>query len=379
MGGFHLKQVPPEMIQKYGNMNDWRNSCGTGPFILVDYVTDSSCTLVKNPSYWGKDPIHLENQLPYLDSTKILIIPDLSTRLAAMRTAKIDWIDNVVWEDADQLKKTSPQLKYLRYLAGSAAAIHMRVDKPELPFYDIRVRRALNMAVDKKAIAETYYGGNAELLVYPVGPIPEFMDMYTPVEKLPESTRELFEYHPDKAKQLLAEAGYPNGFKTEVVCYQTQVDLFSIVRDYWAKIGVELKLDLKDYAAWHSILATRSYKYMHSYGVNGFQPFVQTTTTPGNVYNASIVNDPRINEAKKAIDEAFFDEAKRRQVVREIAPYILAQAFEVQLPGVYIHTFWQPWVKGYNGEYNLGYAHYNDIAKYLWVDQDLKEKMTGKR
>ena len=55
----------------------------------------------------------------------------------------------------------------------------------------------------------------AEILAYPLAPVTEFMDAYTPLEELPEVARETYEYHPDKARQLLTEAGYPNGFKTK--------------------------------------------------------------------------------------------------------------------------------------------------------------------
>ena len=84
----------------------------------------------------------------------------------------------------------------------------MRMDQK--PFNDIRVRRAMNLAINKKEIIDSFYGGNAEMHTYPFPP--SFKDVYTPLEKLPPSARELYTYNPEKAKKLLAEAGYPNGF-----------------------------------------------------------------------------------------------------------------------------------------------------------------------
>ena len=112
--------------------------------MLTDYVNASSLTFARNPNYWRTDPIGLGkgNQLPYAESVKILIIADASTRLASVRTAKNDVMHLVNWEDAASIQSTTPQLKYKKYLAEAANGIFMRTDKPELPFKDIKVRRA---------------------------------------------------------------------------------------------------------------------------------------------------------------------------------------------------------------------------------------------
>ncbi|MBI4283945.1 MAG: hypothetical protein HY663_05690 [Chloroflexi bacterium] len=82
----------PEVVQKYGDMKEWRNSVGTGAFMLADYVPSSVVTLIKNPNYWDKDPIGpgKGNQLPYIDTLKLLIIADISTQMAAFRTGRLD-------------------------------------------------------------------------------------------------------------------------------------------------------------------------------------------------------------------------------------------------------------------------------------------------
>jgi len=150
MLGDAVRIIPREMVDTYGDMQDWRNSCGTGPFELVDYVPMSSLTLVRNPNYWMTDPLHPENQLPYLDGVKVLEIADLSTRLAALRTGKIDYLGSVSLEDGEDLLRTNPELNNVKTLGegNSIYLIYHRIDKPELPFQDIRVRRALQMAVD---------------------------------------------------------------------------------------------------------------------------------------------------------------------------------------------------------------------------------------
>ena len=73
---------PPELWEKYGDLTDWRNSCGSGPFILKDFVPGSSAYLERNDNYWETDPVGpgMGNPLPYLDGVEYLIIPDLSTK-----------------------------------------------------------------------------------------------------------------------------------------------------------------------------------------------------------------------------------------------------------------------------------------------------------
>lgn len=375
----HHRIVPHEVYPENEPMKDWEKMLGTGTFMVVDYVASSSMTFVRNPNYWGRDPVHPDNQLPYLDGIKWLIIPDVSTRMAALRTGKIDWLSGVEWEEAGNLKKTNPELKYLKWFSGSMTTIFWQLDRA--PYSDIRVRRALAMAIDNQAIADEFYGGEAVILGCPIPPIPEFSELYIPLDKMATETREMYEYHPDKAKQLLADAGYPNGFKTEVVCYQVHVDILSIVQDYWAKIGVDMEIDVKEYGVWASmgLGVNKTYEHMFTYVFTSTGPFRFYTETPGKTPNISGTDDPKINEAFAQITEAWSDYEKQVEIYQGLLPHTLSMHFQQQLPTPLIYTFWQPWVKGYQGEYAVGYANQNDQPKYLWYDQDLKEELTGKR
>ena len=91
-----------------------------------------------------------------------------------------------------------------------------------------------------------------------------------------------------------------------------------------------------------------------------------------------MVNDPVLEEAYAKVTEYYFDEAKRSQVMRESFSHLLDQAYILQLPGPYITTFWQPWVKNYHGEIYVGVwgAQYN-FVNWLWLDLDSKQKLTG--
>ncbi|MBI2829958.1 MAG: hypothetical protein HYX81_02235, partial [Chloroflexi bacterium] len=114
--------VPREVLEKWGAnaMADWKKSVGTGPFILTEFTSGSSATLVKNPNFWMKNPVGpgKGDKLPYLDGVKFLIITDKSTYFAALRTAKVDWLGAVNWEDAKELKVSAKQVVSKEYDIG---------------------------------------------------------------------------------------------------------------------------------------------------------------------------------------------------------------------------------------------------------------------
>ncbi|MEK7352983.1 MAG: ABC transporter substrate-binding protein, partial [Chloroflexota bacterium] len=256
---------PPELIQKYGNAQAWDRSVGTGPYMLTDFVAGSVATLKRNPNYWDRDPVGpgKGNQLPYIDTVRILIVPDLSTQMAAIRTARADWVSGVIWEEANNLRKTAPNLQSRKYTFRQTV-IGMRTDKPDLPFKDKRVRQALLMATDFDSLKNNYYGGEAAIIAWPLQKTRGFEPAYMGLEELPAPIQEFYKYNPERAKKLLAEAGYPNGFKTKIIVNNvfTSVDLMSAIKAMWAKAGVDLQLDIKDAAVYTSLNNARNYDEM---------------------------------------------------------------------------------------------------------------------
>ena len=373
---------PKEVIANDTVITDWRQSIGTGPYMVADDVPGSITTLERNPNYYNTDPLHPENRLPYPDGVKWLVIQDASTRLASLRTHKIDWIQRVRWEEAATLKKSNPELKYTTFFeAAHMNALDMRQDKEDLPFKDVRVRQALMLAIDNKAIVDEYWGGYAEIFSTPVAPYAELLQAHIPLEDMPKHVQELYEYHPDKAKQLLAEAGYPNGFETEVMCHSGHADYMAILASYWADIGVELKIDVKEYGVWMSTRKARAYNEMMA------SPYCTVACTaplpefdPLHWQNGSYVDDPVINPYLDIImKNVVINDDAVWKALRDISPYIVEQVYYIEPPSPYYHCFWTPWVKQYNGEWTVGISQSHDFVRGIWIDQDLKEEMTGKR
>ncbi|MEK7353102.1 MAG: ABC transporter substrate-binding protein [Chloroflexota bacterium] len=379
-GSSYNRVYPPEVVARYGSVADWRNAVGTGPYMLVEYVPGSIVRLIRNPDYWEKNPVGTGkgDQLPYADAYNQVIIPDLSTRLAALRTGKLDLMQALVKEDWQSLSKTSPKLESHAYMDLTAQAFAMRTDKKDKPFDDIRVRQALTLATNFEAWKRDYFGGDADIDVWPVSK--QVSQMYQPLSEMPKVVQDLYVYNPDRAKQLLKEAGYPNGFKASVVTssVQQRVDELSIYKDMWSKVGVELLLDIKETAVYNGIVTARSYEDMLYGGlVTTFNNQLSFGGFRGPA-TLSYIDDPAGKDAfieaawPKVNDSIFINMPKAYEEYKKLKPHLLEQAYYIVRPQPFFYNMWWPWLKNHYGQpagINMGFV------RYWWIDQALKKSM----
>ncbi len=372
--GYYSGIMPKEVVE--AGAADWKNVNGTGPFKLTNYVQGNSQTYEKNPDYWDKETINdQELKLPYVDKLIYRIIKDDSTQVTALRTGKLDIMEYIRWQDAEQLKKSTPALKWNKWLAPSGTFLSMRVDQK--PFDDIRVRRAMNLAINRDEIIKAYYNGNAELFAYPQHP--EYAGYFQPLNEQPASVQELFKYDSAKAKKLLAEAGYPNGFtfKAQVCsCASDHMDLIPLIAAYLEQVGVKMEIQPMEYAAFLSAMTTRTLAagYFMSNGHTNPTTTIRKSFITGQTWNPSQWSDPKLDERMEAVYQEK-DEAKRQSQIRAMTTEMLDQAPYIWLPTPYYFTAWWPWVKGYAGELRAGAVRPGPIYARIWIDQDLKKKM----
>ncbi|MFO1028298.1 MAG: ABC transporter substrate-binding protein, partial [Acetobacteraceae bacterium] len=334
-------------------------------------------TYVKNASYWRKETIGgTEYKLPFVDKVVYHTIKDEATWVAALRTGKLDILENIRWQNVDSLKKSAPALKWHRWLGQSGTFLAMRVDV-DGPFKDIRVRRALNMAVNKQEIVSAYYNGNAELFAYPQHP--EYGPYFEPLDKMPDEVKELYTYNPQKAKKLLAEAGYPNGFSFKVqvcACNPDHMDLLPLVAAYLEQVGVKIEIQPMEYGAFLGSMMKRTMTpgYFMNNGHTNPTTTIRKSFTSNQQWNPSGWSDPAYDKRMDAV-YAEPDETKRQAMLRDMTREILAQAPYIWLPIPYLYTAWWPWVQNYNGELRAGAVRPWPIYAQIWIDQEMKKKM----
>ncbi len=388
---FHFNQFNAEWAYRFGygyyssigpreladvDPKDWRNVTGSGPFQLSRYVHGNSQRYSKNGVYWDKEEIDgVAYDIPFIDDVTYRIIKDEATFLTALRTGKLDILEAMRWIAVDHLKETTPELKWNRWLSSTGQFVVLRVDQK--PFDDLRVRRAMNLAVNQTEIVELFYGGHAELMAYPQHP--DWGDYYQPLEEMPASVQELFTYNPEKARQLLAEAGYPDGFTVTMQfcsCSPTHNDLIPLLQDYLSRVGVKLDIEPLEYGAFLSVMTTRAHASAYLMGSGHVNP---TTTLrksfkTAQTWNPSMFSDPDVD---RQIDEIHLarDEQDRIRRTRALTIEMLDRAPYLWLPIGYGYTAWWPWVKNYGGELRVGSQRPGPIYARIWIDHEMKKAM----
>ena len=372
---------PPEVIKQHGDIADWRNLVGTGPMELTDVVEGASLKWTRIPDYWGFDEKFPQNRLPYVDEINALIMTDQAARLAALRSGKVD----VLGTAGDSQLRSIDQLQSLRernpeiniwtfdFLARTGFMFN-NVNNP--PFNDIRVRRAMQMALDLETINATFFGGLGDPT--PNGLIANSkMGVGTAFEEWPEEIKPYYRYDPEGAKQLLAEAGYPDGFETRLD-YGVRLDTSyaELAANYFREIGVDVEIHTADDTQ-ISVLQREHTSDGMIGGTTGitFDAAILLRYTTGNILNAAAGSDAEFDELSARAELAATIEEQNRAFkaanvrlseLHWIVTGPLSPQFNVA----------QPWVKGYNGEVSLSRnGHFSTVFTRVWIDQDLKREM----
>jgi dipeptide transport system substrate-binding protein len=197
---------------------------GTGPFVFRKYLKDEAIYFDGNPDYWKPADVQLSRLI-------FSITPDAAVRGQKLQANECHVISMPRLTDV-ALLKANPQFQVLSQQPTGRAISYLTYNVTHKPLDDVRVRRALDMAIDKQAIIDAVYEGHAQIAVAPMSPLQWGYD-----KNLQDAPHDL-----KKAKALLAQAGYPHGFSISLLTSPTYRLMAEIIQADWAKIGVKAKI-----------------------------------------------------------------------------------------------------------------------------------------
>lgn len=189
--------MSPAAIAEYGE-NYGQNPIGTGPYKFVEYITGDSVTLERNPAYWN-GPVNF-------DGVVYFIVPEDTARTTLLETGEAQVIDRVTPQLAETIEM-NPDLRIQEIV--TSRLIYFILNQNRDLMKDVRVRQAVNLAVDRVSIIESIFRGHAELADSPISETVEFYERQPP-----------YPYDPEQARALLEEAGVEEG--TELVIWTPQ-------------------------------------------------------------------------------------------------------------------------------------------------------------
>ncbi|MDE0666722.1 MAG: ABC transporter substrate-binding protein [Acidimicrobiaceae bacterium] len=238
-----LPMVPPDHYAAVGQAEFAQNPIGSGPFKFVEYVIDSHTIFEANPDYWDGSP----KGKPLVAEVVMRVIPEPTTRVSELVTGGVDLIAAVPLDQRSVV--TDAGMTNISYADGrvavarinssnigvSAEAAEGEAARGFEALTDVRVRQALNYAVDRQTIIDALLGGTATPLGQPF--VPGGFG-YNP-------DNEAYPYDPDRARELLSEAGYGDGLNIKLTAQNTILsDVLTALVDYFADVGVTAELEV---------------------------------------------------------------------------------------------------------------------------------------
>lgn len=296
-----------------GQFNLAEDAIGTGPFILKSWKRDQERVMEKNPDYFVEG-------LPHLDGIQTTVLPDAQAQIAALRSGKLDMISSLSTEkrQVDQLLSQIDGLQLRTEKGITQTRVFMNA--AEGPFSKVGVRLAVAAAIDKEGMIKALRSGGT--LTGPITPT-----LFGAMAQ--DEVDELLKYDPEKAKELLAEAGYPDGFSADLVVTdgygETILREAQWIQEDLGKIGIKLTIDQQDYATYVSSTWPET-KYDIMYGLQTpmltADEYLTTEYASTGTRNWSRVEDPELDRMIAA-QRVITDDAEREKALQDVERYIM--------------------------------------------------------
>jgi len=345
---------PREVYEQDGHFKD--RLIGTGPYIL-----DMAATQKGSRWVFKKNPNYFEEGRPYLDEIRWLILPDQAAQLAAFQAKQLDMLEALRHAPYGDAMRGSPQSVSYKYF-GTNAQLLFTSQVNEGPLRDVRVRKAISLAVDRDEINKVISAGEA-LWAIPATTAGSYSEA---------ETRQLVRQSVEEAKRLLAEAGYASGVDLEWPVPRDEsnanMTLYTLVQAQLKRAGINANLKLMDRSEQRAKRRRGDFDLDANNGGTGvlnadIDSLVYARYHSTASQNYSKFKDPELDKLLEAL-RAEADPAKRKEVHRKVSLRILEMVWNVDLTYPPQWHVWQPHVKN-------NHPHFTDVPSYrhAWVQK----------
>jgi peptide/nickel transport system substrate-binding protein len=344
----------------------WREQpIGTGPFVMTNFEPGVVYEGTRHPEYWELD--QAGTRLPYLDSFESRRYQDVNTGVAAFRSGNLDSHSTGTPAGLQQLVESVPDGYYVvgpHWATYQNAAI-VQWNNPILA--DVRVRQALSMGMDRKALVDNLLDGAGT----PYTPVPFDQQGLTAPPSF-EDMPATMQHNPEQARALLAEAGHEN-LKLTMTTFSPVAEIFVGVQQQWKEIGVELDFEELDFLVFQEKLAKKDFKDLAYYsGVAGFDVDVAVRPLyyPGSPQNWGNINDDVLTGLMDDM-RVSADATERQTKAREFTD----RAYEI-MPALFVngyHTYsaTQSWLHAFaHSLYTTPNNWATHCWRYFWLDEN---------
>lgn len=346
---------PREVLS--GGWDPTKQVIGSGPFILDSVQPDVAFSYKRNPGYYGAP-------LPYVDTMRVAIMPDASQQLAQFVAGNLDEIELRTPDNVPTLQQNNPKARMYKVVDGGPSPLYFQLGDPSSVFQDIRVRRAISMAIDRDAVAKAVYNGDGIGVVF----VPAYMGRWSlPVSKLEPSVARYYTYDPAEAKKLLEAAGQSNlqvRFANPFASLGTPSTAKSVevINGMFGAVGIKSTIVSLDY---NKDFVDAGHGMRQGYFEKDFIVFGNTSPYTeaddwlySYFHSKSLSNGEHLND--KDLDamidrqRTLVNEEERVKAVQDIQRYLAEKLYVPSTVGSYRYEFIQPRVQNYNFSDSLG-------------------------
>ena len=355
--------LAPEVEDKLGDLKSAASLIGCGPFVLERYEQGVKAVFARNPSYYQKG-------LPYLDKVEWIFFEDRATQLSLFRAGQLDipfYDARIAPSDATALTGADPPYPVVRWDRLGNRTLSMRVDKP--PFNDVRVRRALSLALDRGTWVARHLDGEG---FEDDGPVPSPMRQWKLKASELGAGATYLEHDPSLARRLLTEAGFPNGLRAKCTTWPghgpDHMEALQILVSEVKRVGIDLIVAAEDYESYARGIAQGKYGdvvWDSSPLFGEVDSYLYSLYRGGVPTNRSCVADASLDALLDA-QRALTARPARKKVIDDIQRRAAAEVYYIHAPFPKSAASWSPWVKNYAPRNSLDRGAQLEV---VWLDE----------